>query len=72
MLAAFLAVAIAAPAPEAKADPKASVVALSAPLVAAPVAYSAAYTYTAPLTYAAAPLAYSAYSSYATPYVSVW
>lgn len=64
-----MAVVLAVPAPEAKADP--SYLALSAPLVTPPVAYSTAYTYNAPLTYAAAPLAYSAYPAYSAPYVAV-
>ncbi|XP_066250249.1 neuropeptide-like 4 [Euwallacea similis] len=75
---AILAAAMAVPTPEAKADPKAKpgLFVYSAPLVANPVAYSAAYS--APLTYAAAPVAYSAYpaysaySAYSAPYVAAW
>lgn len=74
VFAGLLAVALAVPAPEAKADPKAkpTVLAYSAPLVTAPIAYSTAYTYSAPLTYAAAPFAYSAYPAYTAPYVAVY
>lgn len=64
-----MAVVLAVPTPEAKGDP--TVLALSAPLVTAPVAYSTAYTYNAPLTYAAPSLAYSAYPAYSAPYVAV-
>ncbi|CAG9769883.1 unnamed protein product [Ceutorhynchus assimilis] len=75
VFAAILAIAFANP--EAKADPKPEAkpgiiaAAYSAPIVAAPVTYTAAYS--APLTYAAAPLAYSAYpaySAYAASYVA--
>nr|XP_023025785.1 neuropeptide-like 4 [Leptinotarsa decemlineata] len=78
ILVAIFAVAIANPAPEAKADPKASpdpslFAAYTAPVVAAPVAYTSAYS--APLAYASyvAPSVYSAgytaYSPYAGSYV---
>ncbi|XP_017777046.1 PREDICTED: pupal cuticle protein C1B-like [Nicrophorus vespilloides] len=59
VLAALLAVAFADPEPKAKPG-----ILATAPVVAAPLAYSAAYT--APLAYSA----YSPYAAYSAPYVA--
>ncbi|CAG9828023.1 unnamed protein product [Diabrotica balteata] len=70
IVAALLALSVASPAPEAKADPKPQVLAA----YAAPVAYTSAYSaapvayssYVAPAVYASG---YSVYSPYTSPYV---